>query len=103
MKNALVLIDVQNGFITDYSSSVIKVIEDLLKAEKERINPFFDHIIFTQFINIPGSPFQNLMKWNKMQSPPDTNIVSPLEDYASAVVEKMHTPLFAKTTNLIIT
>ena len=49
MSKLLLVIDVQNDFINDNTSKILKKIEDLVKSDK------FDNIIFTRFINDENS------------------------------------------------
>lgn len=58
MADCLVLIDVQNGFLSDRTKEVPGKLMELIKTKK------FDHIVGTQFINVEGSPYIKLMNWH---------------------------------------
>ncbi len=55
MKKALLIVDVQNGFITDETKHIVPLIEE--QQEK------YELVIATRFINLPGSPCRTLVKW----------------------------------------
>jgi len=57
MKDCLVIVDVQNGFLSDKTCEVPDKILELLKKKK------FNHIVGTKFVNVEGSPYTELMGW----------------------------------------
>lgn len=57
MKNVLVVIDLQEGFINDKTVKVANNIHDLLDSEK------YDAVIATKFTNMPGSSFNSFLGW----------------------------------------
>lgn len=79
---ALLVIDVQNGFISaetvDIPGKVAAFIDESDFALK----------IFTRFENLPDSPFEHHLQWQEMQHPPETDLVSVLLPYAETVVVK---------------
>jgi len=82
MARALIVIDVQNGFITPSSRHVIQKIKKLLESKK------FDIVVFTQFVNVPGSPFRKIKNWHKIATAPETDIVPELKPFAKTVFKK---------------
>lgn len=63
MKNILLVIDVQNGFVKNpYSERVLSRIEDLLSRN------LFDEVIMTRYWNEPGSILSRFMGWNDLCS-----------------------------------
>lgn len=63
MKNILLAIDLQNGFIKNpYSERVLARIEDLLSRN------LFDEVIMTRYWNEPGSILSRFMGWNDLCS-----------------------------------
>ena len=62
MPSCLVVIDVQQGFITPDTAHIPERICSLIKAVP------FDHVIATRFINEEGSPFVELMGWRGMMT-----------------------------------
>lgn len=61
MKNILLLVDVQNGFVKNpYSERVLARIEDLLARN------LFDEVIMSRYWNEPGSILSRFMGWNDL-------------------------------------
>lgn len=92
--SVLIVIDVQNGFITEGSRHVIPIIADLV----ERWQSSGGDTVFTRYINYEGSPFQRLIKWNELMTSPQIDIVSELIPYttkATAVIDKKVYSVFA--------
>ncbi|MFO7711264.1 MAG: isochorismatase family cysteine hydrolase [Candidatus Woesearchaeota archaeon] len=75
MKDMLVIVDVQNGFMNDNTRQVIPRINSLLKKK------LFDHVVFTQFVNSENSPYERFIKWNGMKTQEETDIVDELKPY----------------------
>jgi len=93
----LIVIDVQNGFITEGSRHVVPVIADLVK----RWQSSGGDTIFTRYINYEGSPYQRLIKWNELMTSPQIDIVPELALYAekaTAVIDKKVYNLFTDDT-----
>ncbi|MGC4809057.1 isochorismatase family cysteine hydrolase [Micromonospora sp. DT228] len=84
---ALIVIDMQNGFINDRSRGVISKIVELVEHWEATGRP----VVFTRYHNYPGSPFERLIHWSSVQHPPETDIVPELAQHASrarAVIDK---------------
>ncbi|MFY1703384.1 cysteine hydrolase family protein [Micromonospora sp. WMMA1923] len=84
---ALIVIDMQNGFINDQSRHVIPKVVELV----ERWEAIGGTVVFTRYHNYPGSPFERLIHWSKVQHPPETDIVPELSQHATrarAVIDK---------------
>ena len=75
MKNILLVIDVQNGFINSSTENTKNEIVDLLKSK------IFDIIIATKFINNNGSNFEKILKWNKLKDKKEQQIDNNVENY----------------------
>ena len=60
MKNVLVVIDLQEGFINDKTVKVANNIRDLLDSGK------YYAVIATKFTNMPGSSFDSFLGWTGM-------------------------------------
>lgn len=86
-KPVLVVIDVQNGFITEHSQPVIPIIVDLVR----RWQAARGDVIFSRYLNYAGSPFERLIGWTKMANAPETELVTELAPYVSP-----HTPVVDK-------
>ena len=78
MSNALVIVDVQNGFINDFTKHIPKRILELI--DRNQYSP----ILFTRFINnTPGGPYPRFMDWHACAEPPETEIVDEIASIAS--------------------
>lgn len=89
----LVVIDMQHGFLNERSRHVVPRVVSLLDAWRQ----VGGEVIFTRFHNAPGSPYERLIHWTRLQGPPDTDIVSELRPYAGGaadVIDKPHYTLF---------
>lgn len=83
----LIVIDMQNGFINDQSRHVIPKVVELVERWEATGRP----VIFTRYHNYPGSPFERLIHWSKVQHAPETEIVPELQPHAArarAVIDK---------------
>jgi nicotinamidase-related amidase len=91
-RTALVVVDVQNGFVTDQSRPVVPVIAELVERWTAAGRP----VIFTRYLNWPGSLFERLMDWRKLAHAPETDIVPELAVAAekAAVIDKKGYTLF---------
>lgn len=91
-RTALVVVDVQNGFVTDNSRPVVPIIADLVARWTAAGRP----VVFTRYLNHPESMFHTLMQWKKLTDSPDTDIVDELQDAASRapVIDKDGYTLF---------
>lgn len=91
-RTALVVVDVQNGFITDLSRPVVPVIVDLVERWTAAGRP----VVFTRYLNYPGSLFERLFDWRKLTHPPETDIVPELAAAAerAPVIDKKGYTLF---------
>lgn len=86
-KPVLVVVDVQNGFITEHSQSVIPIIVDLVR----RWQTVGGDVVFSRYLNYAGSPFERLIGWTKMTDAPETELVAELASYVGP-----HTPVVDK-------
>jgi nicotinamidase-related amidase len=92
-KPVLVVVDVQNGFITEHSRPVVPVIVDLVR----RWQAADGAVVFSRYLNYAGSPFERLIGWTKMANEPETGIVTELAPYIhpdTPVVDKYIYTLF---------
>lgn len=90
----LVVVDVQNGFIREESHHVVPIIANLV----DRWQAVGGDVVFTRYINYPGSPFERLIKWTEVQDSPQIDIAPELLPYtkrAVAVIDKTMYSLFA--------
>jgi len=82
MGRCIILIDVQEGFISSETEYVVKRIEELLRREK------FDKVIATQFINAEGSPYRRFIKWDMLSGPPETDVHDAVKKRADRIFVK---------------
>lgn len=86
--SALIVVDLQQGFITPDSAHVIPVIA----ATARRWLDDGGMVVFTRFLNYPDSPYERLLGWREMQEPPATSLAGELAELAAheraAVVDK---------------
>jgi nicotinamidase-related amidase len=69
--NALIVIDMQEGFRSKESEFILPTIQTLI----ERFNGL---IIFTKFVNLKNSLFEKLLGWTKFQTEKDQKIFREL-------------------------
>jgi nicotinamidase-related amidase len=84
---ALIVIDMQNGFINDRSRHVVPKVVGLVERWEATGRP----VVFTRYHNYPGSPFERLIHWSGLLRSPETDIVPELMphlDRARAVIDK---------------
>jgi nicotinamidase-related amidase len=86
-KPVLVVVDVQNGFITEHSQPVIPIIVDLVC----RWQAVDGDVVFSRYLNYASSPFERLIGWTKMTNAPETELVTELAPYIGP-----HTPVVDK-------
>jgi nicotinamidase-related amidase len=85
VRPVLVVVDVQNGFITPHSAPVVPVIADLARRWQDAGGA----VIFTRYFNYPGSPYERLIGWHALQAAPETDLadeVAQLAEHPAAVV-----------------
>ncbi|WP_327121042.1 cysteine hydrolase [Nocardia sp. NBC_01730] len=73
----LIVVDVQNGFITTSSAHVVPVVAQLVDRWYDTDAP----VVFTRYFNYRGSPFERLVGWSGLLDAPDTDIVAELETH----------------------
>jgi nicotinamidase-related amidase len=70
----LFVIDMQEGFLNAHSKHVVPTVVGLVSHFQQRNLP----IIFTKYINYPGSQFERLLDFTDVSSAPETDIVFEL-------------------------
>lgn len=84
---ALVVVDVQNGFVDPDTEHVVPVIVDLVA----RWQAAGGDVVFTRYHNYEGSLYVSLIGWDQLMDAPQTDLVEELEPYverAAGVVDK---------------
>ena len=77
MPRPLLVVDVQNGFINDFTHHVPDRIARLIQTRD------FEPVLFTRFVNEAGSPYQRLLDWHDCAGPPETELVPELAPLAN--------------------
>jgi nicotinamidase-related amidase len=77
-KQALLVVDVQRGFINDYTRHIPGRVKRLIELDD------FEPVLFTQFVNVPESSYHRLLQWHDVAQPPDTDLVPELAGCAAA-------------------
>ncbi|MBF6129979.1 cysteine hydrolase [Nocardia brasiliensis] len=99
---ALLVIDVQNGFVNEGSAPAVPVIVDLVAAWSATNRP----TVFTRYRNYPNSPWERLLGWRALHGPPETDLIDELVPFTarpkSHLLEKtVYTALTADGSKLI--
>lgn len=74
---ALLIVDVQKGFVNDKTKHIPSMVEDLQYK--------YNLVIATRFINLPNSPYRRLIKWNHL-SPDSDEIQLAFQPKKGAVI-----------------
>ena len=79
---ALVVIDVQNGFVNAGSAHVVPVVADLAARWADAGGA----VVLTRYRNHPGSPFERLIGWTRLQDEAEIELVPELAAVADRAV-----------------
>lgn len=83
MKNIIILVDIQNGFVkTEYAEESFKRVEDLMKRE------LFDVVIATKYWNEEGSIICRLMDWHGLCTEEEQDLRPEIKEYVDYITEK---------------
>lgn len=74
-RHALLVIDVQAGFISDYTKKALPRIHQLLVSDE------FDLVLATRFFNPEASPFRRFIHWERLSSPEEIAIDSQVSTW----------------------
>jgi nicotinamidase-related amidase len=77
MTEPLLVVDVQRGFINDFTRHVPGRVRRLIEMGE------YAPVLFTLFVNTPESPYQRLLDWHGCAGPPDTELVDELVPLAA--------------------
>lgn len=90
MKTALLVIDVQQGFMDERTKHLPAMIRDHIAASE------YDEVVFSVFVNDDATPAYRRLAWSGCMGPPATDIASELHDAAArgTVFEKRTYSLF---------
>lgn len=76
-KSVLMVVDVQNGFLTERTRHVLPVIVTLVDQWQKSNGG----TVYSRYSNYPGSAFERLMDWRQLYTSPDTDIADELTPY----------------------
>jgi len=80
MKRALIVIDVQNYYINEYTKEIpLKIAEHIKEVD-------YDSLILTKFINHRNSNAAKAFHWYENTSSPDTDICEELKEYVNKAI-----------------
>ncbi|WP_129789167.1 cysteine hydrolase family protein [Promicromonospora panici] len=90
---ALVVVDVQNGFVNQHSRHAVGAIVDLIAAWTTRGLP----VVFTRYLNQPGSAYEKYFSWSRLMDSPEIDLVPELQPLAVGhpVIDKLGYTLFS--------
>ena len=80
MSGPLIVVDVQNGFLNDYTRHVPARVARLVREGN------YEPVLFTLFVNTPASPYHKFLDWHACADPPETELapeVAPFADPAN--------------------
>jgi nicotinamidase-related amidase len=75
MTTPLLVVDVQTGFINEFTHHIPRRIVRLI--EQKTYSP----ILFTRFINSPDGPYTRLLEWDGCNGEPETELSADLSPY----------------------
>lgn len=76
MLDVLLIVDVQVGFINNFTHHIPQRLVQLLQTHP------FDAVIFTRFINDGEGPYSRFLQWHGCDREPDTQLVPELQPFA---------------------
>lgn len=74
----LLVVDVQRGFLNDFTAHVPGRVAELIRR-----GPGHAPVYFTRFENPPGGPYRKLLSWDACARPPETDLAPELEPFAA--------------------
>jgi len=90
--SALIVVDVQNGFVRDQSRHVIPAVVHLVQQWKN----VGGDVVFTRYLNYENSPYERLIGWKRMRDAPETELIAELAPHipGSIILDKTIYSLF---------
>ncbi|MDP9365314.1 MAG: cysteine hydrolase [Chloroflexota bacterium] len=77
MPGALLVVDVQNGFVNPFTAHVPGRIRRLVEGGGH------DPVLFTRFVNAPGGPYRRFLDWHACAESPETDLAPELAPLAA--------------------
>lgn len=83
MKNILIMVDVQNGFVkTDYAEQTFVNVKELVNLK------LFDVVIATKYWNYEGSNISRLMNWNDLRTEEEQALRPEIAEFVDHIIMK---------------
>jgi len=80
MKKALIVIDVQKGFINKSTHKTLLKIRDYIRQNHGR----YDLLVFTKYLNHEGSNFVKNLKWRGFMNEKENDLADEIKEFAGA-------------------
>ncbi|SDP94124.1 isochorismatase family cysteine hydrolase [Lentzea jiangxiensis] len=90
-QSVLVVVDVQNGFVSSKSAPIVPHVTDVVRRWEQAGGA----TVFTRFVNHPGSPYERLINWSRMQTSPEIDIVDDLVPAFRRAVTVLDKPIYS--------
>ncbi|MEV5784558.1 isochorismatase family cysteine hydrolase [Streptomyces sp. NPDC052287] len=90
---ALLVIDVQRGFVNRHSGGVLPAIVRLVEGWRAAGAP----VVLTRFHNAPGSPYETITGWTRLRTAEEQALVAELAPFvsdAAALIDKAQASVF---------
>ncbi len=78
MADALLVVDIQEGFINAFTRHIPERVATLIERGD------FDPILFTRFVNTESGPYQRFIGWNACADEPEVNLARDVAVHARA-------------------
>lgn len=78
MLDVLLIVDVQVGFINNFTHHIPQRLVQLLQTQQ------FDAVLFTRFINNDEGPYSRFLQWHGCDRDPEIQLVGELQPFAQA-------------------
>jgi nicotinamidase-related amidase len=81
---ALVVVDVQEGFVTAHTEATVPLIAAHVIGSRKR----YGRVIATRFVNLPGSLYESERDWREMTAEPETRVLPVVREHADRLLVK---------------
>ncbi|WP_190093338.1 isochorismatase family cysteine hydrolase [Streptomyces melanogenes] len=97
---ALIVIDVQQGFINRHSRGVLPSIVRLVEGWRTAAGP----VVFTRFHNEEGSPYETITGWTRLRTAEEQALVEELAPFTDVamVIDKTQSSIFTPEATQLI-
>jgi nicotinamidase-related amidase len=90
---ALLVIDVQQGFVNQHSRGILPAVVRLVEGWQVAGAP----VVLSRFHNEPGSPYETITGWTRLRTPEEQALVADLNSFAAsavAIIDKHQSSVF---------